>query len=287
MKGVWPIPCQEFNLTWGSSPVVHCKPDSDWQNYLTIAPPNNLSLYHRQNGWAYFRRHIVPSLFEEFKLYLGVKSQLHVATTMFKHLICTSTLLLLALSAQAQNDAEKPANTFWSRIFLPSIDIGYQVPNSDLIDGSVRIGTSIEYRIRNNNDFFLRLNYDTYSARYSLLNGNSTTNTIEGTAQFQDILFGPGYRLGDNTFRLMFAAMPGIKLYEFPTATVDGQNVEVRQEGKSTFTTVFMSTLEYYFDEKSALTLTLYQNQVWKKTDFWDDGASAVGFSIGFITSLM
>ena len=186
--------------------------------------------------------------------------------------------------AQEENNQE---NTFWSRIFLPSIDAGYQVPNSDLIRGSVRIGTSIEYRVRNNNDFFVRLNYDTYGAGFLLSDNNTTTNTIEGTVQFTDVLLGPGYRLGDNTFRIMFSVLPGIKLYEFPTADTDGQQIIIRQESKSVFTTVALTTLEYYINEKSALTLSFFQNQVWRKVDFWEDGGSAVGFSVGFITSLL
>lgn len=48
-----------------------------------------------------------------------------------------------------------------------------------------------------------------------------------------------------------------------------------------------MTAIEYYFDEKSAFTFTLFQNQVWDKVDFWEDKGSAYGFSIGFITSLM
>lgn len=192
-------------------------------------------------------------------------------------------LIVWCSTAQGQTDS---TNDFWSRIFLPSIDVGYQVPNSDLIGGSLRIGTSIEYRLRNNNDFFIRLNYDTYGAKYQLDNNNNTTNNIEGTAQFQDILFGPGYRLGDNTFRIMFSAMAGSKLYDVPVASVNGQQVTIISESKSIFTTMLLSTMEYYLDEKSALTFSIYQNQVWRKVDFWEDGGSAVGFSIGFITSL-
>ena len=199
-------------------------------------------------------------------------------------MVCCS---IFNFCANAQKNSGQVSDNFWSRIFLPSIDIGYQVPNSELISGAVKIGTSIEYRVKNNNDFFIRVNYDTYNSRYTLANNNNTTNTLEGTVQFSDLLIGPGYRLGDNTFRLMFAFMPGIKLYEFPTATVNGQQVIVSQDAKSTFTTLALSTLEYYIDEKSALTFSLYQNQVWNGVDFWQDGRSAIGFSIGFITSLL
>ena len=195
------------------------------------------------------------------------------------------SLLLIGAFSVVQGQT-KPTDNFWSRIFLPSIDVGYQIPNSDLIKGSVRIGTSIEYRIRNNNDFFIRLNYDTYGAKYQLDNNNNTTNNIEGTAQFQDVIFGPGYRLGDNTFRIMFSALGGIKLYDVPVATLNGQQVIVESLSKSIFTSMLLSTGEYYIDEKSALTFSIYQNQIWRKVDFWEDGGSAIGFSIGFITSL-
>ena len=205
---------------------------------------------------------------------------------MIRKIKTTLSLFLLTWSLFAQETNEEQTATFWSRIFLPSIDAGYQVPNSELIGGSVRIGTSIEYRVRNNNDFFIRLNYDTYSANYNLPN-STATNSVEGTVQFTDVMLAPGYRFGDKTFRLMFSPMPGIKLYEFPTAQIDGQQVVVRSKSKSIFTSIFLTTLEYYVDEKSALTLSLYQNQVWRKVDFWEDRGSAVGFSIGFITSLL
>ena len=205
---------------------------------------------------------------------------------MAKKLILAVLVSFIGINIYAQDDASQEYG-FLGRIFLPSIDIGYQIPNSDLIEGSERIATSIEYRIRNNNDFFIRLNYDTYGARYNLPANNNTSNTISGTVQFSDISLAPGYRLGDNTFRLMFSYMPGIKLYEFPTATLNGQVIQISQEKKSLFTTTALITLEYYFDDKSALTLSLFQNQVWRDIDFWEDGSSAVGFSIGFITSLI
>lgn len=203
---------------------------------------------------------------------------------MSKKVINTLLLLLISICSLAQ---DRPSNGFLSRIFLPSIDIGYQVPNTDLLEGATRFGTSIEYRIKNNNDFFVRLNYDTYGARYRLSAINSTSNTIEGTVQFSDVLLAPGYRLGDDTYRLMFSLMPGIKLYEFPSATLNGQLISVQQESKTLFTSSVLVTLEYYFDEKSALTLSIFHNQVWKEVDFWVGGRSAIGFSIGFITSLI
>ena len=201
-----------------------------------------------------------------------------------------TTLVLILVSStlalRGQADTTSSENDFLSRIFLPSIDVGYQIPNSDLIQGAVKFATTIEYRIRNNNDFFIRVSYDTYNTRYQLEDA-STSNAIEGTVQISDLFIAPGYRMGDQKFRLMVALMPGIKFYEFPTADITGNQILISQKGRSLFTTSILATAEYYFDPKSAFTFSIYQNQVWKKRDFWADGTSAIGFSIGFITSLV
>lgn len=187
--------------------------------------------------------------------------------------------------SQAQSDND--SSSVLKRIFLPSVDVGYQINASSLLQNSVKFATSIEYRIKNNNEGFLRLNYDTYGARYKLVNQNVGLNTIEGTVQITDVSIAPGYRFGDQTYRLMFAVMPGIKLYEFPTATLNGTQVEISQIARSVFSMSYLTTLEYYFDEKSAFTISLYQNQVYKKVDFWKDNGAAYGISVGFITSLL
>ena len=192
----------------------------------------------------------------------------------------------MSLSAEAQEEEEKSYMKIFGRVFLPSVEVGYQQPNSDLLQGALRLATSIEYRVRNNNDVFVRLNYDTYGARYNLQD-RSTTNTIEGTVQFSDITIAPGYRLGDNTFRFVFSVMPGIKLYEFPTASIENQTIKIRQEHKSIFTTSFLTAIEFYFDEKSALTLSIFQNRVFEDVDFWENGRIGNGISLGFITSLL
>jgi len=204
-----------------------------------------------------------------------------------KRILLTFAGLLIALTSFAQSDSTKSENGFLGRIFLPSLEVGFQTHAAAALEGSFTAKTSLEYRFRNNNDFFLRLAYDTYSSRYQLDNLNSTTNTLQGTVQFSDFLFGPGYRFGDETFRLVVGVMGGIKTYEFPTASLEGSTITVIQEGKSLFTSSVLVVLEYYFDSKSALTLTLDQNQVWRRIDFWEERGGAYGISLGFITSLL
>lgn len=208
---------------------------------------------------------------------------------MLKNLLPLLCLLSCVISCPAQEITQDSVNAFLSRIFLPSFDAGYQWNNSKVMGGSIKFATSIEYRIRNNNDFFVRINYDTYGADYKLENAttNISSNTIEGRVQISDYSLGPGYRFGDRTFRIMLTALPGVKSYQFPTATVSGQQIQIASETRMLFTTTFLTTLEYYFDDKSALTISLFENQVWKRTDFWEDHGAAFGVSIGFITSLL
>lgn len=204
----------------------------------------------------------------------------------YKNLLSCFFLFCLITSASGQS-ADTTLNRIAQRIFLPSFDIGFQFPASDLIGNSLVAKTSIEYRFRNNDDFFIRLSLDTYGAQYNLREVNNTTNNIEGTVQFNDFLLAPGYRYGDDSFRILVSAMSGIKTYDFPTANLSGSTITIRQKKRSIFTSTFLLAGEWYFDQKSAITLSLHFNQVWKNIDFWEDSGAAYGVSLGFITSLL
>jgi len=198
----------------------------------------------------------------------------------------TTLLLLCFIGLFSQDYPDSSETAFLKRIFLPSIDMGFQFPTSSVIEPSLRIATSVEYRFKNNNDFFIRLNYDTYGAKYRLASSIGPGSALEGTVNVSDVMLAPGYRFGDNKWRYMFAIMPGIKFYEYPELRQIDESFELTLRSGSLFTTSFLGTVEYYFDEKSAFTFSLYQNQVWEDVDFWADGRAAYGFSIGFITSL-
>lgn len=67
---------------------------------------------------------------------------------MKKRFWCAALLAVIGFRLSAQEVDDKQVGDFWSRLFLSSVDVGYQVQNADLISNSVRIGTSIEYRQR-------------------------------------------------------------------------------------------------------------------------------------------
>lgn len=210
-----------------------------------------------------------------------------MSNSTFKKFYSCLILCLLFASVSGQTETDTTFTKKASRIFLPSFDIGFQFPNSSLIGNSLVAKTSIEYRFRNNDDFFLRFSLDTYGAKYNLQQLNNTANNIEGTVQFNDYLIATGYRFGDQKFRLLLSPMAGIKTYDFPTAEINGSTIIIRQKSRSIFTSTFLVAGELYFDQKSAITLSVHYNQVWKNIDFWEDGGAAYRISIGFITSLL
>ncbi|MGD1847111.1 MAG: hypothetical protein ACFB10_17105 [Salibacteraceae bacterium] len=194
--------------------------------------------------------------------------------------------LLVCFSANAQEEEPKPPPKIGNQVFLPSLEIGYLFNSASVLSGSVLIKSSIELRLRNNNDLFLRVNYDKYDADYTLEPENNLTNVIKGTAAFTDLLLGPGYRFGDKKYRMFIMVQGGFKYYNFPEFVQNNNVVNLEQGRSRTFTSRATLGLEYYLTEKSAISLDFIQGQVWDKKDFWADSGSALGFSIGFITSL-
>lgn len=200
-----------------------------------------------------------------------------------KSTILALVCLFFVCGTQAQTEDENIV----SRIFLPSLEIGFVDHASEFLSPGVIVKTSIELRLRNNNDFFFRVNYDPYDSEYRFENIDGTSNVLSGKVLFTDILGGLGYRFGDSNFRCFLMVQPGVKLYNIPTASISDNTITIEQEGKSIFTTRTTVGFEYYFEKNAALTFDIFQSQVWEETDFWIERGGAWGFSVGVITALL
>ena len=201
-----------------------------------------------------------------------------------KHFI--SVLVCLnAMFGFSQSDTTDES-AFGRQIFLPSLEAGYMFQVPDNLSGGIILKTSIEYRFRNNNDAFIRANYDNYTSEYEFASTISPTNVLKGTASFSDLIIGAGYRFGETKHRLFFLAQGGVKFYNYPTASIDGGSIVIDQSQNEIFTTRFSMGYEYYFTEKSAINVDLMHGQVWSEEDFWIDSGTSFGVSVGFITSL-
>ncbi|WKN43065.1 hypothetical protein [Tunicatimonas pelagia] len=91
---------------------------------------------------------------------------------------------LLSWLGYSQSEDDQAATSLREQIFLPALEIGYLYNGAQSLSGGLLVKTSIEYRLKNNNDVFFRLNYDTYDTKYKLENINGLTNIINGTAFF-------------------------------------------------------------------------------------------------------
>jgi hypothetical protein len=192
---------------------------------------------------------------------------------------------LNALFGFSQSDTTDES-AFGRQIFLPSLEAGYMFQVPDNLSGGIILKTSIEYRFRNNNDVFIRANYDNYNSEYEFSSVISPTNVLKGTASFSDLIIGAGYRFGETKHRLFFLAQGGVKFYNYSTASIDGGSIVIDQSQNEIFTTRFSIGYEYYFTEKSAVNIDLMHGQVWSEEDFWIDDGTSFGVSVGFITSL-
>lgn len=188
-------------------------------------------------------------------------------------------------SSYAQED-EADEKKFAKNVFLPSFEIGYIHNNANILSGGLLMKTSLEYRFTNNNDWFLRFNYDNSNANYNF-DFEDFSNVLEGKTRFSDLLLGLGYRLGDKKWRSFLLVQGGTKFYNYPTLEQNGQTLALKDASNQLGLSRVTLGLEYYFDEKSAVSVEVLQSAVWKKQDFWNEKTGSWGILVGFITSLL
>lgn len=193
-------------------------------------------------------------------------------------------LFLLPVTCLAQDDL--PAEKQFGRyIFLPSVEVGYLHNRAPELSGGLLMKTSIEGRWRNNNDVFMRLNYDNSDAQYSVV-PTASLSAVEGKTRFSDALAGLGYRFGDSKWRMFLLAQVGFRFYNYPVFEQTSTGLLFKDIGGRATATRATLGFEYYFDEKSALTVEIMEAHVWNSVDFWQANGAAWGFSVGVITSL-
>lgn len=196
-------------------------------------------------------------------------------------------LLVLCYSILNVIYSQSDSTSIGEKIFLPSLEIGYIHSNSEFLSDGLLIKTSLEYRLGNRKGLLFRLNYDTYDTNYELENIDNLTNVVNGTAFFSDLILGGGYRLNiDGNLCFLFIFQPGVKFYDFPVATQEGNAITIGQDNRSIFTSRSTLGLEYYLNNKSAISFDLFHNQVWDSVDFWINHRAGFGISLGFITAL-
>ena len=171
------------------------------------------------------------------------------------------------------------------RIFLPSLEIGYVDYSSNELSGGIMVKTAIEYRLKTQDSFYFRLNYDNRQAKYKIA-PTGLTNVIEGKVSFSDLIGGAGYRFGKDKLQWIVLLQGGVSFYSVPEFELNGGVLNLRNAGKNVPISRLTIGLEYYLDSNSAITLELLQSQFWNQEDFWKDNQSAWGISLGVTATL-
>ena len=198
----------------------------------------------------------------------------------------TTLILLFSVvfcSFGQDNDENKKGIRY--RIFLPSLEIGYVDYGSQELSGGIMIKTAIEYRLKTQDSFYFRLNYDNRRATYKTT-PVGLTNVIEGKVNFSDLIGGVGYRFGKDKLQWIVLLQGGVSFYDVPEFEINGTTLNLKNKGKNVPISRLTIGLEYYLDSNSAITLELLQSQFWNQEDFWKDNQSAWGISLGVTATL-
>ena len=200
-----------------------------------------------------------------------------------RFLVCLFLIIGLFAPISAQTPEEE--SSFANHTFMPSIDIGYQWNATPQLSGGLITRTSLEYRIRNNNDVFFRLNYDNAQGRFEF-EDRETTQVIAGNVGMNYLLGGAGYRFGNKKVRSLVLLQAGWNFYSIPELEQEGTVLLVSERNGRAFATRVTAGLEYYIGERTALTLEVMVGNQWQKKDFWPSNGLSTGVSVGIVTTL-
>ncbi len=78
----------------------------------------------------------------------------------------------------------------------------------------------------------------------------------------------------------------GVRFYDYPTINHGDGVISVLQENKSIGFNRFSVGVEYYLNDKMAVTLEGFFGSTLKQKDFWEDKTSSVGLTLGVTTAL-
>lgn len=192
-------------------------------------------------------------------------------------------LVLVSICSFGQTNDDKKGIRY--RIFLPSLEIGYVDYGAKELSGGIMVKTGIEYRLKTQDAFYFRLNYDNRDSKY-ITQPSGLSNVVEGKVRFSDLIAGVGYRFGKDKLQFIVLAQGGTSFYTVPSFELNGGVLSLRNRSKNVPISRVTLGMEYYLDANSAITLEILQSQFWNKEDFWMDNQSAWGISLGVTATL-
>lgn len=192
-----------------------------------------------------------------------------------------SLIFLTFHSAKAQSNE---ASSFLEKLYFP-FDFGYTLPIDKNMNSGGLIKTGLEFRIKKEQGFFIRFNFDNRTNNFNIKE-NQTTNVVVGKIKFDDYVIGAGYRLGDNKIKVFRLCQGGISTFNFPTIIGSTNNFMLDEQEKSMPVIKLTLGFEYYVAQNAALTIETGYILHTTNTVFWNKKFSIFGLSVGLTTTL-
>lgn len=185
--------------------------------------------------------------------------------------------LLLWSQEEDKDDVE-------SRLYMPSLQIGYINNQSDQLSGGLFIQTSIEYKTKSG--LFFRANYDDFDTDYNVTFPESTVSSLKGKVSFSEFIGGLGYRLTRKKHNFLMTAQAGGRFYSFPILENNSGDFSIELDSREVLIGRYTLGYEYEIEEKTFLTAELFASHSWRSIDYWTSKPWASGFTVGITTTI-
>lgn len=192
-------------------------------------------------------------------------------------------MMMMAAAAAGADSSEEEASSIL--LFEPAIELGLIFHDDPTIGEGLLVRTSLELRFERVNAPFLRLSYDTATARVTRDDVGSVERLVANLA-LHDIVLGGGWRIGLDEFQVVGSVQLGVQIADAPTITLlENETVIVGAETSVAGLGLAGLGLEYYLSEEIALTAELSGRLRFSELD---DAISpfALAFTLGLTTAL-
>lgn len=192
-----------------------------------------------------------------------------------------SFIFLLFSNLHAQNNSDR---SFWNKLFIPSVQMGYIDHNSPVISSGLIIQTSLEYR--NSKNMLYRLNYDDFGGRINLHN-NSGYSSYSGRIPLSELIAGLGYRKTFNKHNIFAVVQSGIRFYELPVVENKNNSLIINQVDRTIVPIRYTLGYEYEIFENAFLNIETFVGHFASPKDYWNNIKPFWGVTLGVSTNLL
>ncbi len=192
--------------------------------------------------------------------------------------------------AAAKGDTAKvasPATSLGSKFYFPNA-IGLSVPFKDnpaMLRTGFALNTAIEYRPREENSSFLKIDVNFLNNNYTAHQFNVPTNIIQGKLSSVFILMGAGYRAKAGRWAFFAEVLPGLGLRSYDKATINDEGVLISRVTNDYFALKAAPGIEYYIKKHFDIFFEPAYYKYFSHKGFNSPRSQIMSFNIGVATA--